>query len=185
MMADAMTRMMDAMGMFDSASTQSMDPLSMDPFGASGWEPGLGMPWGSSFQDPTRAFAMGEMMKQFARGMPGPGAPGGARNLWSAPWTASRLEGVWEGRGGELLIIQGNRFRIYSPGMQRVDGLIQIRDDRLALYNTRDEHAQPFEFAESRGRLILRDHSGQAYLYRRLRLDGGHAGADARKRPKR
>jgi hypothetical protein len=56
--------------------------------------------------------------------------------------------------------------------MQRVDGLVRIRGDRLALYNPADQSAQPFEFAESRGRLVMRDLAGQVYMYRRLRLDG-------------
>lgn len=179
-MANAMSRMMEAMGMFDSnpapqsGSGMPADPMAMmGPLGAAGWGSGSGMPWGSPFQDPSRAFAMGEMMKQFAHKMPAPGGPASTAGGWQMPWSASQLEGIWEGRNGELLIVQGNRFRIYSPGMQRVDGLIEIRGDRLALYNPQDEHAQPFEFAESQGRMVMRDQAGQTYLYRRLRLDGG------------
>jgi hypothetical protein len=155
----------------------------MDPLGVSGWGSGLGMPWGSPFQDPSRAFAMGEMMKRLPR-MPAPGAPAGPGGSASLPWTASRLEGVWEGRNGELLIVQGGRFRIYSPDMQRVDGLLQIRGDRLALYHQEEEHARPFEFAESQGRLIMRDLQGEAYLYRRLRLDAGQPSAPRRLPPR-
>ncbi len=182
LMANAMARMMDAMGLFDSASSQQgggtgPDPFPMmDPLGAAPWGPGFGIPRGSPFQDRSRAFAMGEMMKQLSEAMPGlnsaPGPGGG--------WPASRLEGVWEGRNGELLIVQGGRFRIYSPGMQRVDGLIQVRRDRLALYNPQDEQAQPFKFAESRGRLILRGLDGQTYLYRRLWLDGRQPGGTSK-----
>lgn len=187
-MANAMTRMMEAMGLFDSASGSSVaaDPMSMmGPLGAAGLGSGFGTPWGNPFQDPSRSFAMGEMMKQFSHRMPAAGAPTGTAGGWSAPWSASQLEGVWEGRNGELLIVQGGRFRIYSPAMQRVDGLIQIRDNRLALYNPQDEHAQPFEFAESRGRLTMRDPAGQTYLYRRLRLDGGLPGARPQESPER
>jgi hypothetical protein len=169
-MADAMSRMMEAMGLFDSGPTPGtggsmpMDPMSMTgPWGSAAGPWGSGMPWGGPFQDPSRAFQMGEMMNRFSRQMR---APGGT-------WSPSRLEGVWEGRSGELLIVQGDRFRIYSPDVQRVDGLIQVREDRLALYNPLDEQAQPFQFAESEGRLVMRDLSGQVYLYRRLRLDGG------------
>jgi hypothetical protein len=191
-MANAMSRMMEAMGLFDSAPAgqrgggASMDPMSvMDPLGAAGLGSGLGMPWGGPFQDPSRSFAMGEMMRQFSRQMPGAGSRGGSAGGWSPPWAISRLEGIWEGRNGELLVVQGSRFRIYSPHMQRVDGLIQIRDDRLALYNLRDERPQPFEFAESQGRLIMRDLQGQIYLYRRLRLDGGRMDAPAKAPPER
>lgn len=164
-MADGMARMMEAMGLFDPGpARQSIggvptNPMSMmDPLSASGWGPALGMPSGSPVQDPSRAFAMQESMQQFARRM---------------GWKPSQLEGVWEGRDGELLIVQGSRFRLYSPAMQQVNGLLRIQGNRLALYNPLDRHAQPFEFAQSQGRLIMRDLAGQAYLYRRLRLDGG------------
>ncbi|MCG6860574.1 MAG: hypothetical protein LJE70_04740 [Chromatiaceae bacterium] len=176
-MADAMARMMEAMGLFDSAPVQQgfggapADPMAMmGPLGSSAWGPALGAPWDGPVRDPSRGFAMRDLMQQFARQMATAGDSRGDRPI---AWTPSRLEGVWEGRSGELLIVQGNRFRIYSPAVQRVDGLMQIRGDRLALYNPLDQHAQAFEFAESQGRLILRDLAGQVYLYRRLRLDGG------------
>jgi hypothetical protein len=81
------------------------------------------------------------------------------------------LEGVWEGREGGLLIVQGHRFRLYSPHGGFVDGLIQQRDDRIALYDQGSETARPYEFAEQQGRLVLRDADGRVYLYRRLWLD--------------
>ena len=121
-------------------------------------------------------------MRQFSRQMTPSGGNGGD---WPIAWQPSRLEGVWEGRNGELLIVQGNRFRIYSPAVQRVDGLMQVKGDRLALYNPLDQHAQGFEFAESRGRLIMRDLAGQVYLYRRLQLGGGRWPATTRQAPDR
>jgi len=154
-MANAMVKMMDAMGMFKPSPGSS--PLSMSsPFGGPGWMPGgggFGSPWSSPFQDPSRAMGWGEdMMQGFYPG-------------------ASPLEGVWEGRNGELVIVQGNRFRIYSGTAGYVDGYVQVQDGRLAMYTPGDEQARPFEYAESQGRLILRDGGGEVYLYRRLRLD--------------
>ncbi len=176
-MADAMARMMEAMGLFDSAPGQRdlggafADPWSFQsPFGASGWGSALGTPWGGPVRDRSRASTMRELMQRFGRQLVPPGGSNGDR---SPGWEPSRLEGVWEGRDGELLIVQGGRFRIYSSELQRVDGLLQIRGNRLALYNPLDRQARPFEFAERQGRLILRDPAGQLYLYRRLRLDGG------------
>ena len=175
-MADAMARMMEAMGLFDSSPVQPgvrgvpANPMSrIGPLGSSPWGPALGTPWVGPAGDRSRTAAMHELMRQFTGQMAKLGEGGG----WPIAWEPSRLEGVWEGRDGELLIVQGSRFRIYSPAVQRVDGWMQIRGDRLALYNPLDRHAQPFEFAESQGRLILRDLNGELYLYRRLRLDGG------------
>jgi hypothetical protein len=176
-MADAMSRMMEAMGLFDSSSAGTRTPLGGSGWG---WEPGP--PWGGPGQGRSQASPMGKMMRQFSRQMYPPNI--GSRD-WPMTWKPSPLEGVWEGRDGELLVVQGNRFRIYSPTMQRVDGLMQIKGDRLALYNPLDQHAQPFEFAESHGRLVMRDLAGQIYLYRRLRLDRDRGQAAAWMSPDR
>lgn len=158
-MADAMSKMMEAMGMFNPSPGSSLpsDPMSMaKPFGGPAWMPGgggFGMPWGSPFQDPSRAMGMGEeMMKRFSP-------------------DASPLEGIWEGRNGELVVVQGKRFRIYSGAAGYVDGYVHVQGDRMAMYTTGERQARPFEYAESNGRLVLRDAGGQTYLYRRLRLD--------------
>lgn len=173
-MADAMARMMEAMGLFDSTSEQRdlgsafMDRWSSQgPFGASGWDSAFGAHWDGPVRDRRRALAMRELMRRFGRQLL---PPGGSSGAWSPARQSSRLEGVWEGRDGELLVVQGSRFRIYSAQFQRVDGLLQIRGNRLALYNPLDRQARPFEFVERQGRLILRDRAGQLYLYRRLRL---------------
>jgi hypothetical protein len=170
-MADAMTRMMEAMGLFSPGSAGSM-PMGT-PFGGSGWTPGFGLPgatpWGMPFQDPSGAMGKGgEMMNQFSKNMP---LPGGGAGMQPFPWMGSRLDGVWEGRDGELLIVQGNRFRIYPGHTGYVDGYLNVSGDRLAMYSPADEAARPFEFAESEGRLVLRDEAGQLFLYRRLWLE--------------
>jgi len=177
-MADAMARMMEAMGLFEPSGVGSM-PMGL-PFGAYGWTPGLGgmpgtSPWGMPMQDPSGTFGKGsEMMKRFSRGMTMPGGSG------MLPWMAAPLDGFWEGRNGELLIVQGNRFRIYPGNAGYVDGYLKLSGDRLAMYSPTDESARPFEYAESEGRLVLRDGAGQLYLYRRLWLDDATgAGATA------
>jgi len=176
-MANAMARMMEAMGLFDSAPAQRdlggvfADYWSSgEPFGASGWGLARGAPWSGPVPDRSRAAMMRGLMRQFNRRMSPPGESSGD---WPMAWKPARLEGVWEGRDGELVIVQGERFRIYSPELQRVDGLVRIQGNRLALYNPLDGHARPFEFAEHQGRLIMRDLAGRLYLYRRLWLDGG------------
>jgi hypothetical protein len=176
-MAEAMVRMMEAMGLFDPAAMGSM-PMGA-PFGAGGWPGGLGTPgmapWGMPMQDPAQTMERGaEMMKQYADGMPMPEGMGSRVLPWSS---GSRLEGVWEGRNGELLIVQGNRFRIYPGSAGYVDGFLKLSGDRLALYNSKDANIRPFEYAESEGRLVLRDQAGGLLLYRRLWLDEQRAPA--------
>jgi len=177
-MADAMAKMVEVMGLFDSAPAQRdlggvfANPWSgQGPFGASGWDPAFGASsWGGPVPGRSRAATMRELMRRFTWRIRPPGESSGD---WPVAWKPSRLEGVWEGRDGELVIVQGGRFRIYSPELRRVDGLMRIQGNRLALYNPLDGQARPFEFAEHQGRLIMRDLAGRLYLYRRLWLDGG------------
>jgi len=176
-MAEAMVRMMEVMGLFDPSVMGSM-PMGA-PFGAYNWAPGFGMPggspWAAPFQDPSALMGKGsEMMNQFSQGLRGPGAQGFARQM--LPWMASPLDGVWEGRNGELLIVKGNRFRIYPGYAGYVDGYVKLSGDRLAMYNPSDQNVLPFEYAESEGRLVLRDDAGQLFLYRRLWLDDAPGG---------
>jgi len=174
MMADVMARMMEAMGLFGSAGVGSgMSPMAMAGpnwgLGPGGFGPPGGMPWGSAMPSPQSG--LGQMMRPFTSGT-FPGAAG-------FPWSGGPLEGIWEGRNGELLIVQGNRFRLYPGESGYLDGYLQVSGDRLALYNPSDAQARPFEFAEAEGRLVLRDQAGQLYLYRRLFLDPEPAGAPA------
>lgn len=173
-MAEAMSRMMEAMGLFDPGAMTSM-PMGA-PFGAPGSAPGVGgfgmpgaSPWNIPLQDPSGAMEKGgEMMQQFSKGMGMPGDAGAQMFPWSS---GSRLEGIWEGRNGELLIVQGNRFRIYPGRAGYLEGYLKMSGERLAMYSPEDANIRPFEYAESDGRLVLRDGTGQLYLYRRLWVD--------------
>jgi hypothetical protein len=171
-MANAMARMMEAMGLLDDGD-RGPAPGGMNPgaFGMPGMLPGMGqfMPG----QTPWSTFGMDRMLQP----MPGmsdmPNMPG---------WHATTLEGVWEGRAGGLLIVQGHRFRLYSEQGSYIDGLIQQRGDRIALYEPRSARARPYETAQHQGRLILRDPEGQVYLYRRLWLEDDGYGTAGRNR---
>jgi hypothetical protein len=153
-----MARMMDAMGLL------SDDPA---PLPAPGAWPGFGAPSGMG-QMPWPAMPGGSMpdMSAWMQQMPG------AMQLPDVPgWRRTSLDGIWEGRDGELLIVQAHRFRLYSPHGGYIDGLIQQRGERIALYDPGREVARPYDFAQHQGRLVLRDAAGQVYLYRRLWLD--------------
>lgn len=168
-MAKAMARMMEAMGLFDGGSAPAAPAMpSMMPgmgnFG-SGQMPWSQMPWSQipgygTFADPITAFGMQGMADQMAGG-------GG----W--PWGsgASGLDGIWEGRDGGLMIIRGHRFRLQAAQGGHIEGLFQRRGDRIALYEPDSESVRAYEMAEQQGRLVLRDAAGNTYLYRRLWLD--------------
>jgi hypothetical protein len=174
-MADAMVRMMEAMGLFGTAGggLSGGSPAAPNPMGRPGWPSGFGvmpgvpgagtMPFpGGSQMDPTSQ--MGQMMERFNPGSAMTGA---------MPWTPGPLEGIWEGRDDGLLIVQGGRYRIYAPLSGYIDGDIRITGDRVELTNRRESFSQEFEYALDQGRLVLRDRQGQIYLYRRLVLGGG------------
>ncbi|WP_295543460.1 hypothetical protein [uncultured Thiohalocapsa sp.] len=167
--AEAMARMMDAMGLFGDVDV---------PAPGAGAMPGFGSPFG-----------MGQMpMSGMPDGMPDMGAwmqqmPGMVQLPSMPGWRRTSLDGVWEGRDGGLLIVQAHRFRLYAPHGDYVEGLIQQRGDRIALYDPEHDVARPYEFAQHQGRLVLRDPSGQVYLYRRLWHDDigyGDGGEPAR-----
>lgn len=179
-MADAMARMMEAMGLFGTGGAYASGPQGWtNPMGMSGWPSGLGswpgglpgtvpMPFpGAAQMDPMsqmgqmgQAGQMAQMMERFAPGAPMRGA---------MPW--GPLEGIWEGSDDGLLIVQGGRYRIYAPFSGYIDGDIRVSGDRVELTNRRESFAQEFEYALDQGRLVLRDRHGQVYLYRRLVLD--------------
>jgi hypothetical protein len=149
--AEAMARMMDAMGLLGDEGAAAPMPMPMTPPpmpGADGAMPGM------------------DDMADWVRELPGsvelPGMPG---------WKRTGLDGIWEGRAGGLLIVQAHRFRLYSGQGGYIDGLIQQRGDRIDIYDPARDIVRPYEFAQHQGRLVLRDAAGQVYLYRRLWLD--------------
>jgi hypothetical protein len=180
LMADVMVRMMETMGMFGGALGAGKDGTppwptlpGMTPFGVMGM-PGVS-PMGMPVQDPSKAIGMGtEMMKQFSQGATGlAGATAAGDGV---------IDGVWQGSGGDVLIAQDGRYRIYAPQDQYVDGWFQLQPNRIALYNAQDGHTQIFEYATHEGRLALRGSDGQVFLYRRFG-DLSPTGAQAAVRP--
>jgi hypothetical protein len=79
----------------------------------------------------------------------------------------ARLDGDWKGRGGEWLLIRSPYFRLLSGRGQKVDGMLQLRGKLLSLHTARGRRPWVYEFAEDKGRLVLRDRDGNLFLYRR------------------
>ncbi|MGE5153694.1 MAG: hypothetical protein ACM3ST_06730 [Bdellovibrio bacteriovorus] len=170
-MADAMSRMMEAMGLFGSGTdpARSMYGGMPSPFGMPGtgmgmpgWPGGtMGMPFGGGSQ----------MWDQFSRSVPGMSQ---MPQMPQMPWSGSTLEGAWEAAGGGLLLVQGTFYRLYAPSGGYVDGSIQVTADRVRMFSSQAGFDLEFEYAmDQEGRLVMRDQGGQLYLYRRLVLKGG------------
>ena len=177
-MADAMSRMMEAMGLFGSGTdpARSMYGGMPSPFGMPGsgmgmpgWPGGtMGMPWGGGGRMDQAGRMGGALWDQFSQAVPG------MSQVPQMPWTGSPLEGPWEAAGGGLLLVQGPYYRLYAPNGGFVDGSLQVTGDRLRMTNSQAGFDLEFEFAQDQeGRLALRDQNGQIYLYRRLVLKGG------------
>jgi hypothetical protein len=170
-MADAMTRMMEAFGFTDAEDAAPMSPGIPSPQSPSGpmadvmpdWSgvmpPGApaAATWPGRFGDPMWEFGLPKPFNRFSEAM--------------GEWRPTPLDGLWEGRDGGLLIVRGYRFRLYQPNAGYIDGMIQQRGDRIALYNPATDSARPYDFALHRGRLVLRDAEGSIFLYRRLWME--------------
>jgi hypothetical protein len=198
-MADAMSRMMEAMGFLGAgaesarsmASGQMPGLSSMPGWGMPGWGmpgsmgmpgwPGMSAPFGGG--DPMgQAGRMGEaLMEQMPQAIPGM-PPGAAMpkmpQMPPMPWSGGLLEGVWEGASGGVLIVQGPYYRLYSPTGGFIDGRLELKSGELRLYNPSAGFDRRFDYALDQGRMALRDEAGQVYLYRQLVLDGGEGAAD-------
>ena len=143
-MADAMSRMMSAMGLVGQSAAAAANPTAPLP------PAGTAAPW-------AQAGAAGRRMLQEAdRTVP-----------------AGSLDGLWEASGGGLLIVEGGHFRLYAPNGGYVDGDLQVSGARVQMQSRRAGFALDFEYALDQGRLALRDARGQVYLYRHLVLTGG------------
>ncbi len=166
-MAEAMSRMMEAMGLFGDMAQP--DSGGSDAVPAPGWPPGVipspAIPGTAPPRwpgDPTTG--LGPMAERFAEQF---AVPGGR---WGAPWQTGPLEGLWESPDGGLLIVQGERYRLYDLGSGYIDGRLHIDGTNLVLRH-RLQGSRRFEFALQGDRLALRSADGQLSLYRRLRLD--------------
>jgi hypothetical protein len=84
------------------------------------------------------------------------------------PSAASNLDGIWRGRGGEIVLVMYGHFRIYADSDHYRDGLFQIDGNWLTLYDPQSGSQRSYEYALNEGRMVLRDENGQLLLYRQL-----------------
>lgn len=86
------------------------------------------------------------------------------------PYAASPLDGNWQGQSGELLVIKGALFRIYVNRSNFRQGRISFSGpNQLQLQDQQSGQIRAYEFAQAKGRLVLRDQNQNMLLYRRTR----------------
>ena len=166
-MAESMFDMLDAFSNAYQQRLPSTSPLpNPTPGMNSGWlsgtpmpapMPGIGSGWPSGTPLPTPT-----------PGIESGGSPG-TPNWFGQAASPNPLEGSWRGRGGEILVIRNGWFRIYKSRQRYREGQVRLNDARtFSLYDRQGGNRRDYEFAEQRGRLVLRDPNGSLLLYRRI-----------------
>ncbi len=152
---ESMKLMMDAMGLDKSAG------------GGSDWwrsapnQSFSGSPWNQTWPGMMSSMPGATAGQQMMRQMPGSNSP------WY-PLAASELDGVWQGQGGDLLEIRGDRFRLAGGAGRHIEGQLRTQGNVISMRNARTEATRSYEYAVHQGRLALRDPYGQLMLYRRV-----------------
>ena len=84
------------------------------------------------------------------------------------PHTLSPVDGIWLGRGGEIVLVMYGHFRIYASAEVYQDGRFEILRDRLVMYDPQSERRMVFEYYLDDGRMILRNEAGDLLLFKQL-----------------
>jgi hypothetical protein len=170
-MSQAMLTMMDAMGdlahRYKSKGNWSLGS-GFSPYnslsGFSGYPYNLygvpGNPWSGGMPMQSPVPGMGAFPSQ-------PGLPSTGVLPQMAP-PLSPVDGIWLGRGGEIVLVMYGHFRIYASAEVYQDGRFEIQGDRLIMYDLQSERRMAFEYYLEDGRMILRNTAGDFLLFKQL-----------------
>lgn len=149
-MSEAMTAMMEAMGLFWNQATTGA--ASSQPWNYPATPSPNIAPWNN-----------------FNGNMPWLNPSG--NNFWGlkSPNINNGLDGVWISNSGERLYIQGSNFYLRPADGRQISGILQIRGRMLMLQNPRLRWSMLYEYAIHDNRLAMRDVHGNLWLYQRLR----------------
>jgi hypothetical protein len=175
-MSQAMLAMMDTMGdlahrfkgngnwslgnsysPYSSLNGLSGYPLNYYAMPGNGF-PGTGLPYGLPLQSPTPGFG----------GLPGQSGVPLASPFNQPQPNLSPVDGIWVGRGGEIVLVMYGHFRIYASAEVYQDGRFEISNDRLVMYDPESERRMVFNYYLEDGRMILRSESGTTLLFKQL-----------------
>ena len=183
LMSQAMLSMMDAMGNLAQQYNRNRDwtyggygqpftnwqGMSSTPwslYAMPGGIPGQQQMQGLMNQAPAAASSAQQTLQGMAQQVPNAATGQQAQTL--NPLAQSSLDGIWQGRDGEIVLVMYGHFRIYADSDNYRDGVYQIDDKWLTLYDPQSGSRKSFEYALSDGRMVLRDENDQLLLYRQL-----------------
>jgi len=172
--------MLPGSGMGMSPWSSAMLPgsgMGMSPWSAA--MPGGG--WGNPFTaGSVPRMSPGGMNYPFPGTGYGPSAydrgRGGAapRGYPSTGQDTALLAGKWYGTTGEILEVQGNRFRLQA-GKTAITGVIRIENNIVNLFSPQTGTVTRYTFVRNQTDLILQDGSGRLLSFSRRPLKrGGH-----------
>ena len=183
LMSQAMLSMMDAMGTLAQqynrnrdwtyggynqpfSSWQGMNTAPWSMYALPGGIPGQQQIQGLMNQAPAAASSAQQTIQGLAQQIPDLGAA--QQTLSQSGAAQTTLDGIWQGRDGEIVLVMYGHFRIYADAENYRDGMYQINQELLTLYDPQTGTRKSFEYALSEGRMVLRDENGQLLLYRQL-----------------
>ncbi len=152
-LADGMLKMMGAMGML------SQTQPSWQQFQPNQWQ--WGNPALSSMPNPTTAapwhfpYSPQDFIGEHNRPL-------------SATAPQARLEGLWQGSGGERLWMSNGSFMLQADQGRKISGRMKLQPPYLLMQANQSQSPMLFEYAQHQGRLALRSADGTLYLYRRI-----------------
>ena len=123
------------------------------------WSQG-GMPWPQGTMPGVPGYGQ-QMLPSFNSGNPS--------LLTQGPAGPAALDGSWQGRSGEVLVIRNGRFRIYLNRNDYREGSLRLSgNDRLSMLDPESGITRQYQYAEHQGKLALQDEKGNLLLYRRI-----------------
>jgi hypothetical protein len=84
------------------------------------------------------------------------------------PPVTSPLDGIWQGQGGEIVLVMYGRFRIYADADRYRDGSYRVDGKWILMRDPATGAEKSYEFALDEGRLALRGIDGTLLLFRQL-----------------
>jgi hypothetical protein len=159
-MSRAMIAMMDTLGDLAHRYKGSSSPFGTD----SGWS---GSPWGNPGWGYPGYMAPQTGLSPYNYSAPGFGAlplQGHPTHPHTPNLNRSALDGIWIGRGGEIVLVMYGHFRIYANEQVYRDGRYRIAGNKLYMLDPQTQRVQQYDYALDNGRMIMRSKSG-AFLY--------------------